>query len=348
MAVPQGSRGPGTIEYAGGRPAGVPSASLASLGRRAPEGLRGSFSAVAWSLDPGPGAGDGRTAATIGALRRARTLGVTTFDVGSARVPGLAETALGRAFPDPDADVVTILPMAEDRLTSTAVARDRATLAETIRATLEASRERLAGAGRIVVEWKASLQRPIGGASGLEILETLRDDGLLAGVAVEAVPPALRRPPTDSRPPLLRTGPFSLLNPRLATEPAGPAGTTTPAWIVRDVLAGGRLDGTAFSLPSPPLRGGKPPRSIRALEAEFEPVRRLEFLTSGGRRTLAQAALRFVLAWPWVATASIPVPAAERLDEFARAAESPPLSPDEIERVVGAAATADAGRVGPD
>ncbi len=324
----------------------MPTPGFVSLGRRSPVGLTRSLSAVAWSLDPGPDARDGPTAATIGELRRARALGITTFDLGTARVPGIAEIALGRAFPERDPEIVTILPLSTRRLAPSVAARDGASLDETVRAALSASAERLAGAGQIVVEWQADSPDPARPDRAFEALESLRREGHLVGVATERLPRPAQEREGPSRPPGLRAGSFSLLQPGLATAPDGPAGTTTPSWIARDVLAGGRLDGTAFSLPSPRLRGGTPPSSIRALESEFEPVRRLAFLTSGGRRTLAQAALRFVLAWPWVATASIPVPAPERLDEIARAGESPPLSPEEVARVLAATGPPETDRRG--
>jgi aryl-alcohol dehydrogenase-like predicted oxidoreductase len=59
-------------------------------------------------------------------------------------------------------------------------------------------------------------------------------------------------------------------------------------------------------------------------------VEQLEFLTRGGERTLAQAAMRFVLAQPAIACIVHTVTTAAQLEEWAATTEVPPLDADEL------------------
>ncbi|QIN79736.1 aldo/keto reductase [Rubrobacter marinus] len=62
-------------------------------------------------------------------------------------------------------------------------------------------------------------------------------------------------------------------------------------------------------------------------------VERLSFLTESGERTLGQAALKFVLAAPEVASVLPNIYDDEQLDEFAAAPETPDLTEEELARV---------------
>jgi aryl-alcohol dehydrogenase-like predicted oxidoreductase len=64
-----------------------------------------------------------------------------------------------------------------------------------------------------------------------------------------------------------------------------------------------------------------------------EKVERLRFLTEGTGRTLGQAALLWLLADPAVTTTLPNIYGAEQLEEFAAAADCPPLTDDELARV---------------
>jgi aryl-alcohol dehydrogenase-like predicted oxidoreductase len=131
-----------------------------------------------------------------------------------------------------------------------------------------------------------------------------------------------------TRPDLL-AGPISLLRRELVGEIAAGRGEHALPWLARDPFAGGRLDGSWFekALVSPPSIG---PRPVRELETEFGPVARLRFLVLGGSRSLAQAAVRYVLDLPGVSWTSVPLPRVERWEEILRYDRSPPL--DERDR----------------
>ncbi len=62
-------------------------------------------------------------------------------------------------------------------------------------------------------------------------------------------------------------------------------------------------------------------------------VEKLGFLTESGERTLGQAALKFVLAAPEVASTLPNIYDEAQLDEFAAAPETPDLTPEELARV---------------
>jgi aryl-alcohol dehydrogenase-like predicted oxidoreductase len=59
-------------------------------------------------------------------------------------------------------------------------------------------------------------------------------------------------------------------------------------------------------------------------------VEQLSFLTESGERTLGQAALKFVLAWPEIVSTLPNIYDEEQLEEFAAAPDTPDLSADEL------------------
>lgn len=62
-------------------------------------------------------------------------------------------------------------------------------------------------------------------------------------------------------------------------------------------------------------------------------VEKVDFLTSGGGRTLGQAALQFVMAEPTIASALPNIYDEDQLDEFAAAPDTPRLTDEEIARI---------------
>jgi aryl-alcohol dehydrogenase-like predicted oxidoreductase len=69
------------------------------------------------------------------------------------------------------------------------------------------------------------------------------------------------------------------------------------------------------------------------LDAGLKKVEQLGFLTEEGRRTMAQAAIRWILAEACFACALPNIYTEEQLAEFAAASEAPDLTPDEVRRV---------------
>ncbi|CAA9406450.1 MAG: General stress protein 69 [uncultured Rubrobacteraceae bacterium] len=69
------------------------------------------------------------------------------------------------------------------------------------------------------------------------------------------------------------------------------------------------------------------------LTTGLQKVESLSFLTESGERTLGQAALKFVLASPEVASTLPNIYDEEQIEEFAVTSETPDLSPQELSRV---------------
>ena len=113
--------------------------------------------------------------------------------------------------------------------------------------------------------------------------------------------------------------------------------------LIRMPLASGALTGKYFNL-VPKLENGDARNSRfkgdRAIAA-FERLSDLLFLTEGGRRTMIQAALRFILDTEGVTTVIPGIKNRKQLEENAAAADVPPLSTQERSR-----AMAIAGEVG--
>lgn len=313
----------------------MPSAGLPVVGRRVAPGKPRELSEIAIYLDPpagGPPSADDRA---VSLIQRARERGVTTFDVGNARFPARAERLLARAFPTPDPSVCAIVARSVDSLARERSSEEVTTssdLASAVRESLEESRRRLEPVPIGVVEWDPGDE--LGGEGPAANTPTSYPN---AGPTEPLLAIELPRPgaplPVPGGAPSLFSGSLSLLETDLI--PAFEEARSKPgaALIAHDPFAGGRLDGSRFEdqarLPGP----GAGPADVRRLHEEFDPVLRLGFLTQGHRRTLAQAALQFVLEWSWVVTAVVPLPSPERFDEILGYASRSPLTEDEIRRI---------------
>ena len=69
------------------------------------------------------------------------------------------------------------------------------------------------------------------------------------------------------------------------------------------------------------------------LTTGLKKVQQLGFLTESGERTLGQAALKFVLAVPEIASTLPNIYGEEQIEEFATAPDTPDLTVDELSRV---------------
>jgi aryl-alcohol dehydrogenase-like predicted oxidoreductase len=304
--------------------------------RRALPGTSLRFSAVTVALDPPAVAPPAADARTVALLRRARERGITTFDVARARFPARAERLIATAFTATDPDLAVIVGRSIETLASEHGPSDArgstGPPAEALEASLEQSRRRLAPVPLMVLEWDPGRHE-----------ETPKSEPPIPFPAtVGASPPDLFwayrlssvntvLPPVP-RPPPLFAGEFSLLEDGVAPLFDSAPTVREARLIARNPFGDGRLDGSRFAATMVPGEPGHGPVDVRRLHAEFDPVLRLGFLTQGRRRTLAQAALHFVLRWPWVATCVIPLPTPERFDEILGYASSPPLDEDDLER----------------
>ncbi len=277
-------------------------------------------------------------------LRRARAAGVTTFDVADVQDPALAETLLARAFPSGDPTVVVIARAPRHDAPPSQTFSPRATPSPRplYRDDGEATGRSAITPLRHVFEVDAAALRSAAERPPASPFGERENEAIVRCTSPEQVSEQLR----SGRAPLL-SGTFSLLDHGLADTAVRSAAPATLSWIARDPLASGRLDGRRFAAST--VSGfPAPPASVRELGAEFAPVARLAFLGRAGRRTLAQAALRYVLDRPWVVSAALPLPPMERWQEILGFRASLPFEEDDWSRLgeapVAAAAAEGVGR----
>jgi aryl-alcohol dehydrogenase-like predicted oxidoreductase len=113
----------------------------------------------------------------------------------------------------------------------------------------------------------------------------------------------------------------------------GAAQTRDVSVFVRVPHSSGLLEGkyTADTTFSP--NDHRSHRSREWLTEGLQKLEKLTFLTEDTGRTIAQAAIQFVLSSPAVASALPNVYDSEQLDEFIAAAEIPPLEDEELDRI---------------
>lgn len=310
--------------------------------RRKPIGLRRipgtarSVSALTISVDPPAVAPPSADARTVALLRRARDFGVTSYDVAGSRFPERAERLVATAFPTADAELGVIVGRSLDSLgserRSTDGSRPPENLVAALEASLEQSRRRLAPVDISVLEWDPGTDTTTSGSS--DTLPSPPPDvgtsGLQRAVPIRWPTTAL---PRVRAPSALYSAELSLLHHEVDAlfEPVSAEGRV--GLIARNPFSDGRLDGSRFAATARPTGPGAGPIDVRHLHQEFDPVLRLGFLTDGRRRTLAQAALHYVLVRPWVVTAVVPLPNPERFEEIFGFGSSPPLDPEELGRL---------------
>lgn len=294
------------------------------------------LSSLTISIDPPAVSPPAIDARWIALLQKARRLGVTSFDVSVASLPERAERLLARAFPGGDPGIIALVGRSVESLarepTPNATPTSPRDLAATLGASLERSRRRLAPVPIGVVEWTPAADesppslpsvgsRPPSPPDVPEPLWALR--------LLSPDEPA-REGGTELR---LFSGRFSILEPDLGSRFEALGMPPRSFLIAREPFSAGRLDGSRFAMHTSLAGPALPPVDVRRLHEEFDPVLQLGFLTAGHRRTLARAALRFVLHWPWVASAVVPLPDPERLEEVLGFGSTPPISSEELERL---------------
>ena len=126
--------------------------------------------------------------------------------------------------------------------------------------------------------------------------------------------------------------PFSILRQEWVEELFADARKAGVGIVAREPLGNGFLAGKitpTASFPPGDIRNHWPPQMIAARSRVADS---LSFLITGGR-SLARAALRFVLAFPEVSTAIPGCKTPAHAEEDLGATDAPPLTPDEVARV---------------
>ena len=111
------------------------------------------------------------------------------------------------------------------------------------------------------------------------------------------------------------------------------AGETGTSLVVRVPHSSGMLEGKYDENTTFAHNDHRRHRPKEWLTTGLKKVEQLGFLTESGERTLGQAALKFVLASPEVASTLPNIYGEEQIEEFAATSETPDLTPQEISRV---------------
>ena len=272
-------------------------------------------------------------------VRTAALAGVTLFDLTELASPDWGEAALGAALGTggPYWAVVRIGPHRPGAARFSPLDPDR--LRRELRGAVDGIQRRLGG----VVRPFGQLFEP--SAEELEIavpeLETFVEQGPLVGWGIRG---AGSRTVLERLPELARRGCLSLgveanlLDHAGAWALAGRLPGPEMSLLVYDPFAAGRLDGS-FLEPNAesPAPGGSAP-TWEDVRARMAPVLRLGFLTRDGRRTLPDAALKFLLRPKFVGAVVVPLSGPVRQRERFDLDRVPDLTDDEIAELESLAA----------
>lgn len=207
---------------------------------------------------------------------------------------------------------------------------------------------RLAGA-RIGTAWLgAGTLRSLREPSARRVLDEMTGPGGPIdawGIRFDAAPadPGAIELALDLRPPRLAL-PVHLLNAAESLPRVREAAAAGIEVVAVDPFAGGRLDGRWLeSLVRPSSAGQSLPPSWASVRDAFEPVRRLAFLTTDGRRTLPAAALQFLWGTPGISATLVRPKDPAELATMLSARASVPLTDGERARVEGRPPSTGAG-----
>jgi aryl-alcohol dehydrogenase-like predicted oxidoreductase len=304
---------------------------MGTISRRGVAGTDLTVSSIGLSLDASEAGTPAEIRSASALLRAARQRGITTLDLPEGPGAERLEHLVATAFPEPDAELAIIAQRSSAGLSANLRAGSPRTTSSgalaSLAGSIEESNARLAPHRVTFVDWA-----PAEGEREIEIAAAFAQlgEGSRSPIRVRRLAPGIASTDPGGGP---CSGTLSILDQRLAR---GLLGASPPGvgFFARDPLGSGRLDGSRLGDTLGARRPGSGPPRVRELEREFAPVLSLGFLTEGRRRTLGQAALRFVLQFPWVACALVPLPAPERLDEIARTESTPPLTEGELGRIL--------------
>ncbi|MGA8302320.1 MAG: aldo/keto reductase [Thermoplasmata archaeon] len=313
------------------------------ISRRPVPGTVQSASSIGFRIDvpfTAPPSADQRA---IALLAQARSFGVTTFDVAPGTGSGRAERLIAAAFPTADPDLLVLVGRSLASLASDGTSDhppSDGAFVERLRSSILDSTNRLHPQGVGLLEWRQDPDSSVRLREVIDALDRLRSEGAVGGWVLHVPPNGSltgAAPDEIGKRVTLLSGAFSPLDRRLLFPISERASEGPTGFLARDPFGSGRLDGTRFAGSATHRRPDVRPDSVRELQREFDPVLRLGFLTEGRRRTLAQAALRFVLHWPWVCSCIVPIPSPERMDELTLTESTPPLSEGEVDRILALA-----------
>jgi aryl-alcohol dehydrogenase-like predicted oxidoreductase len=275
-------------------------------------------------------------------LRRAHDLGITFFDTADTYGNGAGETLLADALGDRRSEITIATKFGYDWVNHAGARRGQQEIPQDwspgyARRACEASLHRLRTDYIDIYQLHNvrfdGLQRDDLFAE----LEQLKAEGKIRAYAAALGPAigwrdeglyAIR----DRQVPIVHHI-YNLLEQDPGRDFMAAARDTGATFMVRVPHASGMLEGkyTLDTTFAPTDHRSHRPRSW--LVTGLQKVEHLRFLTEGGRRTLGQAALRWILADPLMVTVLPNIYDEEQLGEFAAASDVPDLTADELARV---------------
>jgi aryl-alcohol dehydrogenase-like predicted oxidoreductase len=286
--------------------------------------------------------GERDEAESLRLLHRARDLGITFFDTGDTYGNGASERLVGKAFQGRRGDVVIATKFGYDFYTHSEPRTGQRELPQDfsptfVRRALEESLRRLGTDYVDLYQLHNPRLDAIQRDDLFAELDRLRDEGKIRAYGAALGPAIGGTEHGDAAMLARRLDALQIIYNMLEQDPGRRffpiARERGVGIIVRVPHSSGLLEGkyTLETTFAPTDHRSHRPREW--LVQGLQKLERLDFLTEGGGRTIAQVALRWLLAEPSICSALPNVYDEEQLAEFAAAADTPELTADELARV---------------
>src|ERR671926_410991 len=274
-------------------------------------------------------------------LRRAHEKGINDFDTADTYGSGKGETLLADAFGGMRDEVVISTKIGYDFYNHTArrgqQERPQDWSENFIRFALEQSLKRLDTDYIDFLQLHNAKMDAIENDRLFELLEEFKEEGKIRAYGVALGPKigwleegvkAMRERSIDGVQMI-----YNLLEQDPGRDLIEAARETGTSLVVRVPHSSGMLEGKYTENTTFAKNDHRRHRPKEWLTEGLKKVERLGFLTASGERTLGQAALKFVLASPEIASALPNIYGEEQLEEFAAAPETPDLTGEELSRI---------------
>jgi aryl-alcohol dehydrogenase-like predicted oxidoreductase len=274
-------------------------------------------------------------------LRQAHERGINYFDTADTYGSGKGETLLADAFGHMRDEVVISTKIGYDFYNHTArrgqQERPQDWSEDFIRFALEQSLKRLGTDYIDFLQLHNTKMDAVENDELFALMEEFEDEGKIRSYGVALGPKigwleeglkAMRERRIDGVQMI-----YNLLEQDPGRGLIGAARETGTSLVVRVPHSSGMLEGHYDENTTFAKNDHRRHRPKEWLTTGLKKVEQLSFLTESGERTLGQAALKFVLATPEIASTLPNIYGEEQIEEFAATPETPDLTPDELSRI---------------
>jgi aryl-alcohol dehydrogenase-like predicted oxidoreductase len=281
---------------------------------------------------------DGRS---VRLLREARERGINYFDTADTYGSGKGETLLADAFGHMREDVVISTKIGYDFYNHTArrgqQERPQDWSETFIRFALEQSLKRLDTDYVDFLQLHNTKMDAVDDDDLFALMEQFKDEGKVRSYGVALGPKigwleegvkAMRERRIEGVQMI-----YNLLEQDPGRGLIEAASETDTSLIVRVPHSSGMLEGHYDENTTFAKNDHRRHRPKEWLTTGLKKVEQLSFLTESGERTLGQAALKFILATPEIASTLPNIYGEEQIEEFTAAPDTPDLTPDELSRI---------------